>query len=110
MTAQSTIVTKMCSLLFSCSTIHKSSVLHAEECAAMSWNIVKRLANQNSVNCLFDVTGQSGRISFLPSSVDGEEKMCLGYGAKSFVLVFLFCSTSWHNQKGPSVFLSYSFY
>ena len=49
----------MCCSLFSCSTIHQLSVLHAEECAAMSRNVAKRPANQNRVNCLFDVIGQS---------------------------------------------------
>ena len=38
----------MYSSLFSCSTIHELSVLHAEECGAMTRNIVKRLANQDS--------------------------------------------------------------
>lgn len=49
--------------------IHELSVLHAEECAAMSKNYVKRSANQNCINCLCDVTGQSDMLSFLPIKV-----------------------------------------
>ena len=49
----------MCSSLFSCSTVHELSVLHAEEGAAMSRNVVKRLANPISINSLLDVIGQS---------------------------------------------------
>ena len=30
----------------------------------MTWNVVKRSANQNRVNCLFDVIGQSDTLSF----------------------------------------------
>ena len=30
----------------------------------MTWNVVKRLANQNRVNCLFDMIGQSHMLSF----------------------------------------------
>ena len=58
-TAQSTVVTKICSSLCSCSTIHELSVFHAGECAAISQNVVKRLTNPNRVNCFFDVMGQS---------------------------------------------------
>ena len=41
-------------------------------CDAVTWNVVKRLANQNRVNCLFDVIGQSDLLSFY-----GTEKVCL---------------------------------
>ena len=77
-TAQSTVVTKMCSLLFSCFSL---SVLHAEECAATSRNVVKRLANPNRVNCLLDVIRQSNRLGFLQKTVRGTEKrrrLCRG--------------------------------
>ena len=30
----------------------------------MTRNVVKRLANQNRVNCLFDIIGQSDMLSF----------------------------------------------
>ena len=39
--------------------LHELSGLHAEECDAVSRNVVTRLANQNCVNCLFDVINQS---------------------------------------------------
>ena len=45
------------------------SVLHAEQCAAMSWKVVKRLANHSHVNCSLDVIGQSDWLTFLPSRV-----------------------------------------
>ena len=54
-TVQSTVATKTCSSLISCSTIHELSGLHAWKCDAMSRNVVKRLASQNRVNCLFDM-------------------------------------------------------
>ena len=63
-TVQSTVVTKTCSSLISCSTIHELAVLHAWECDATTWNVVKRLANQNLVNCLFDMIGRSDTLSF----------------------------------------------
>ena len=63
----------MYSSLISCSTIHDLSVLQAWECDAMTWNVVKRLANQNRVNCLFDVIGQSDMLSLFAT----EKKMCL---------------------------------
>ena len=63
-TVQPTMVTKTCSSLISCSTSHELSVLHAWECDAMIWNVMKRLANQNRVNCLFDMIGQSDMSSF----------------------------------------------
>ena len=53
----------MYSSLISCSTIHDLSVLQAWECDAMTWNVVKRLANQNRVNCLYDLIGQSDMLS-----------------------------------------------
>ena len=40
------------------------STLHAWKCDAMTRNVVERLANQNRVNCLFDVIGQSDMLSF----------------------------------------------
>ena len=43
------------------------SVLHAEDCAAITGNVVKRLASPNRVNCLSDGIGQSDRFSFLRS-------------------------------------------
>ena len=58
------VVTKMCSSFILCSKIHEISVLHAWECDAMSRNVVKRLASQNRVNCLFDVIGQTDMLSF----------------------------------------------
>ena len=63
-TVQSTVVTKTCSSLISCSTIHKLSVLHAWECDALTRNVVKRSANQNRVNYFFDMIGQSDMLSF----------------------------------------------
>ena len=63
-TVQSTAVTKTYSSLISCSTFHELSVLHAWECDAMIWNVVKRLANQNRVNCLFDEICLSDTLSF----------------------------------------------
>ena len=56
--------------------LHELSVLHAEECDAMSRNVVKRPANQNRVNCSFDVIGQSDRLNFLRSR---EKYMLRGY-------------------------------
>ena len=61
---QSTVVTKTCSSLILCSTIHELFVLHAWECDAMTRNVVKRLAKQNRVSCLFDMTGQSDMLGF----------------------------------------------
>ena len=52
------------SSLISCPTIHKLSVLHFWECGTMTRNVVKRLPNQNRVNCLFDMIGQSDGLSF----------------------------------------------
>ena len=63
-TVQSTVVTKTCSSVISCSTIHELSVLHALECDAMTRNVVKTLANQNRVNCLVDMISQSNILSF----------------------------------------------
>ena len=60
-------VTTTCSSLFSCSTLHELSVLHADDCAAITENVVKRLASPNRVNCLSDGIGQSDRFSFLRS-------------------------------------------
>ena len=85
----------------------------------LSRNVVKRLANQNRVNCVFDVIGQSDLLSFY-----GTEKVCLkaqrtvrneedktsfslDCSAESFVLVF--CQTSWHNLTGLSTLHSHSF-
>ena len=66
----------MCSSLFSCSTLHDLSVLHAEQCAAMSRNVMKRLANQNRVKCLFDVIDQSDYVKlFTEQSI----YLCSGY-------------------------------
>ena len=49
-------VTKMCSSLFSSSTIHELSVLHAVVCVTESGNVVKDCtAYPKRVNCLFDV-------------------------------------------------------
>ena len=62
-TVQSTVVTKTCSSLFSCSTIHELSVLHAWEGDAMTLTVAKRLANQNRVNCVFVMIGQSDMLS-----------------------------------------------
>ena len=73
LTVQSTVVTKTCLSLISCSTIHKLSILHAWECDAMTQNIVKRVANQNCVNCLFDMIGQSNMSSFSGT----EKNICL---------------------------------
>ena len=39
-TVQSTVVTKTCSSLFLCSTIHELSVLHTWECDSMTRNVV----------------------------------------------------------------------
>ena len=63
-TVQSTVLTKTCTSLMSCSTIHDLSVLHAWECDPMTWNVVKRLASKNRSNSLFDVIGQSDMLSF----------------------------------------------
>ena len=41
----------------------------------MIWNVVKRLANQNRVNCLFDVIGQSDMLSLYGT----EKNICLGH-------------------------------
>ena len=43
-TVQSTVVTKTCSSLISCCTIHELSLLHAWVCDAMSWKVLNRLA------------------------------------------------------------------
>ena len=74
-TVQSTLVTKTCLSLISFSTIHGPSVLHASECDAMTRNVVKRLANQNRVNCLFDMAGHSDVLSFYGT----EKNICLGH-------------------------------
>ena len=42
---------------------------------AMSRNAVNRLANQNRVNCLFDMIDQSDMLSFRGT----EKNMCLGH-------------------------------
>ena len=61
----------------------------------MNQNVVKRLANRNRVNCLFDVIGQSDRLSFFTEqsiyaqgteACQGAEKTCddLGCSAERF--------------------------
>ena len=40
------------------------SVLHALECDVLTRNVVKRLADPNHVNCLFDMIGQSDMLSY----------------------------------------------
>ena len=42
------------------------------ECDAMTWNVVKGLTNQNCVNCLFDMIGQSDTLTFLQN----RKKIC----------------------------------
>ena len=68
----------------------------------MTWNVVKRLANQNRVNCLFDMIGQSHMLSFYGTekkyvhrakrTVRNEEdktSFSLGRGAESLVVNLL---------------------
>ena len=67
----------------------------------MTWNVVKRSANQNRVNCLFDVIGQSHMLSFYRTekSLSGaqrtvrneEDKTSFSFGrsAESFVVSLL---------------------
>ena len=48
--------------------LHKLSVLYTQACTATTnQNTVERLANQNHVNCLFDVISQTDMSSFLQS-------------------------------------------
>ena len=67
-----------------------------------NWNVVKRLANQNHVNCLFDVISQSDMSSFSQSrekdmlrvqrTVRNGEARCyfsLGCSAKVFAVSLL---------------------
>ena len=58
------VVVVLYSSLISYSTIYELSVLHVWECNAMTRNVVKRLANQNGVNCLFYIIGQSNMLIF----------------------------------------------
>ena len=51
------------------------SVFHALECDAMTRNVVKRLDNQNLVNCLFDIISQAIMLSFHGT----EKNTCLGH-------------------------------
>ena len=100
-TVQPTMVTKTCSSLISCSTIHDLSVLHAWECDAMTWNVVKRLANRGRVNCLFDMVGQPNMLSYYETekivlraqrTVRNEEdktSFSLGHSAESVVVSLL---------------------
>ena len=101
-TVQSTVVTKTCSSLFLCSTIHELSVLHTWECDAMTRNVVKKLANQNCVNRLFYIIGQSDMLSFYGTekkymfraqrTVRNEENktsFSLGRSAESFIVSLL---------------------
>ena len=110
-TVQSTVVTKTCSSLISCSLIHEVSVLHVWECDAMTQNVVKKLADQKGVNRLFDMISQSDMLSFygtekkyilkVQRTVRNEEdktSFSLGCSAESLELVF--CQTSWHNLRG----------
>ena len=100
-TIQSTVVTKTCSSLISCSTIHELYDLHASECDAMTCNVVKRLASQTLANCLFDVIGQLRMLSFYRTekSLSGAQRtvrneedntlFSLGRSANSFVVSLL---------------------
>ena len=63
-TVQLTAATKTCLSIISCFTIHELSVLHALECDAMTRNVMERVANQNRLNCLFDMIGESDTLSF----------------------------------------------
>ena len=57
---------KVCLSFFSCSSIHELSLLHVEECAAMTRNVVKDWPTKTVLTvCLI---GQSDRLSFLPLS------------------------------------------
>ena len=65
----------------------------------MSRNAVKRLANQNRVNCLFDVTSQSNRLNFLPSrvqrSVKERRRKAFSLGSSAdLLLLLLLCGYS----------------
>ena len=85
-------------------------VLHAWECDAKTWNIVKALANQIHVIRLFDMIGQSNMLSFYGTekkkmlraqrTVRHEEDLTsfrLGRCAESYVV---FCQTSRHIPEG----------
>ena len=114
-TVQSTVATKTCSSLISCSTIHELLVLHAWECDAITGNVVKRFANQNRANCLFDVIGHiryvellrnthphphthnARRVQRTAKNEEGKTSFSLGRSAESFVF---FCQTSRHNLRG----------
>ena len=71
----------------------------------MSRNTVKRLANQNRDNCLFDVTSQSDRLSFLPSKVQRSVKerrrkvFSLGRRADLLLLLLLLCGYSHLSER-----------
>ena len=116
-TVQLTAATKTCLSIISCFTIHELSVLHAWECDAITRNVVKRLANQNCVNSLFDMIGQSDVLSFYGT----EKNTCLGHrgpsgtkktsfnlsrSTESFVV---FCQISCHNLRGLSMLCNQSF-
>ena len=88
---------------------HEQSVLHAWECDAITRNVVKGLADQNRVDCLFAMIGQSDMLSLYGT----EDTMCLGHrglpGKKKtrrrslYAIVpkvcGVFCQASWHNLR-----------
>ena len=78
----------------------------------MTWNIVKRLANQNRVNCLSGVIGQSDLLSFYNTEKhvlwaqrilgNKQDKTLFSLGHSTEILYLVSRQTSQHNLRGLS--------
>ena len=99
-TVQSTVETKTCLSLILCCIVHEHPFCTLGN--AMVWDVVKRFANQNRVNCLFDMIGQLDMLSFYRTEksmcfrhreLSGTKKtrrcLVLGRSAKSLVVSLL---------------------
>ena len=85
----------MCSSLFWCSTINKLSILHAEECAAMSRNVVKDWPTPTVLTvCLCGRPVKYVKLYMLrvrrTVMGDGEGKTCSKVECRSAVFICLF--------------------
>ena len=86
----------------------------------MTWNVVKRFANRDPINCLFHMISQSDMLIFY-----GTEKIvCFKqrglsetkktrsrsfWAVVSKVWLLVFCQTSWHNLRGLSTLRNHLF-
>ena len=52
---------------------------HFWECDAMTRSVVKRSPNENRVNCLFHIIGQSDMLSFYGIEREKKKKSCIGH-------------------------------